>query len=181
VQEILLPHYDFHPKTILEPSAGAGVFVDTMRLAYPDSHITAVDLDHPKEFENGVISEDWSRADESYAGTDFLECNPASNSKYDLIIGNPPYTYAREFISKCLSITDNLVFILRQGFLSSADRAPFFRRYQPMLVGILPNRPSFSGDGKTDSADYCWVCWGKKWCGTKLIWLREYPKELRLE
>lgn len=178
-QEILLPFYNLNPASILEPSAGGGVFVDAMRLLYPKSHITAADLDpEAGSFLKGRTDRGWQNADVSLIPTDFLDW--PSSRRYDLIVGNPPYTYAREFIEKGLSLTDNLVFILRQGFLSSGERAEFFKAHPPMAVVILPNRPSYSGDGKTDSADYCWVCWGRRWSGTRLFWMKSLPKSLRV-
>jgi hypothetical protein len=167
VLEVVLPYYGhLDIQRILEPSAGGGVFVDAMRVLYPNAWIEAVDLDP----EAGP----WPKASWSWTELDFLETR--FSERFDLIIGNPPYTIAQAFIEHALQFTDNLIFILRQGFMSSNERAPFFRKYPPTRAGILPNRPSFTNDRKTDSADYAWLCWGgKPSLMTELFWLREIP------
>jgi hypothetical protein len=47
------------------------------------------------------------------------------------------------------------VFLLRLGFLASSSRLPLWRDIGAPDVNVLPNRPSFTGNG-TDSADYAW-------------------------
>lgn len=155
------------PKRIVEPSAGNGVFVSKLRMMFGPVHITAVDL----------LRYRWPDADESVHGN-FLHCDLG---RYDLAIGNPPYSLAQDFVIRCIGVADVTVLLLRQGFLASAKRNDFFQFFAPSDIFILANRPSFTDDKKTDSADYCWVCWRR--CGaqfeTRLRWLRPVPIEWR--
>ncbi len=63
--------------------------------------------------------------------------------KVPLILSNPPYTYAEEFLRKSIdSGADTVSFLLRLGFLSSKTRAPFFEQYGMPSVRVV-DRPSF--------------------------------------
>jgi hypothetical protein len=75
------------------------------------------------------------------------------------VIGNPPYTYAFEFVQRAreLFVDADVCFLLRLAFAASEDRNGFMRE-NPPDVYLLPNRPSFTGEG-TDSADYAWMIW----------------------
>ena len=77
----------------------------------------------------------------------------------DLIITNPPYSLALEFIEKGLEVSDSSLWLVRLGFLASRKRKGFFTRNPPDTLLILSARPSFTGDGRTDSSDYCWLGW----------------------
>lgn len=79
------------------------------------------------------------------------------------IITNPPYALALEFVARSFTEAHPVVekaFLLRLGFLASAKRAAFHRS-NPCDVYVLPKRPSFTGDGKTDASDYAWFVWGE--------------------
>lgn len=91
----------------------------------------------------------------------------------DLVICNPPYSLAREFVTTYRYVGRTSAFLLRLGFLASQSRAPWWAEDPPAHVLVLPSRPSFTGDGKSDSADYAWVVFkGKTPKGyTRLDWL----------
>jgi hypothetical protein len=135
------------PRSILEPGAGQGAFVRPLRARYPDAHLTAVDVD----------PYDWPEANiqlhQDLFEAEFL-------FRFDLIVGNPPFSRALDFVQWSLSHAKATVFLLRQGFLSSAKRNQFFRLHRPSDVFILANRPSFKGE-TSDKSDYCFVCWGR--------------------
>jgi hypothetical protein len=99
-------------------------------------------------------------------------------TRYDLVVGNPPFHHAQEFVEKALIVAQNVVFLLRLGFLASKRRYEFWRRNRPARVFVLPKRPSFSGDGGVDRYDYCFAGWR---CGmqprTQLHWLPPVEKE----
>jgi len=174
--DYVLPLMSDEPfKTILEPGAGLGAFLKPLRAAYPNALIHANDIDQTVG--------PWSDVSESFF-LDYLNVGmpPLDGGKrYDLVVGNPPFTFAMEFISKSLELSEAVVFILRQGFMSSAERSRFFREHKPSVVRIISARPSFTPDGETDSADYCWIGWKRGFTGkTDLDWLPELPKEVRL-
>jgi len=71
----------------------------------------------------------------------------------DLIITNPPYTLAMEFLEKALaSNAKQVCFLLRLNFLGSQRRAQFWKTHS-CDVYVLPKRPSFTGKG-TDACEY---------------------------
>lgn len=92
---------------------------------------------------------------------------------YHLVVCNPPFSLAREFVTAYRYVGLTSAFLLRLGFLASQTRAPWWAEDPPAHVLVLPTRPSFTGDGKSDSADYAWVVWrGKTPKGyTRLDWL----------
>ena len=83
--------------------------------------------------------------------------------KYDLIIGNPPFNQAIEFVEKCLGLLKpggRLIFLLRTAFMESDQRFEFWQQEDHQLAGLytLHKRPSFTGHG-TDATSYSWFVW----------------------
>ena len=69
---------------------------------------------------------------------------PTQHNPYDLIIMNPPYSLALEFIKAALaSRPREIAVLLRVNFLASKARAQFWREH-PCDVYVLPKRPSFA-------------------------------------
>lgn len=82
-----------------------------------------------------------------------------------VIIGNPPYSCALEFVKKSMDLdADYIAFLLRISFLGSNERSSFMREHMPGIY-ILPNRPSFDGNG-SDTSEYAWFVWKKNIQGT---------------
>ncbi|MFA6049723.1 MAG: hypothetical protein WC761_00730 [Candidatus Paceibacterota bacterium] len=78
-----------------------------------------------------------------------------------VIITNPPFNKALEFIKKGIEMEAEYVcMLLRLNFLGSAERSTFMRENTPDIY-VLPNRPSFTGKG-TDSIEYAWFVWRKE-------------------
>lgn len=80
----------------------------------------------------------------------------------DGVLMNPPYRQALEFVEQALAQVQRggtVAALLRLGFLASQKRATF-HRINPSDVYVLPQRPSFTGNGKTDSSDLGWFVWG---------------------
>lgn len=89
---------------------------------------------------------------------DTIEYRGAPN----IIIMNPPYSRAQEFVTRALRLVARggiVVALLRLGFLSSRRRTEFHKKH-PAAFYVLNKRPSFTGDGKTDASDYAWFVWG---------------------
>ena len=92
---------------------------------------------------------------------DFLK---SDMGKYDLVISNPPYSLAQEFIDKgleCLNENGKLVYLLRTNFLESKKRFQWWQDKLPSGIYVLHARPSFTGSGKTDATSYAWFVWDK--------------------
>ena len=93
---------------------------------------------------------------------DYLE--DKSWAKLDIIITNPPFSLWREFLEKSLSEADTVVYLLRLNMFGSGkqtNRADFWNAHRPTHIFALEDRPSFTGDGKTDGCDYAWVAWDR--------------------
>lgn len=77
-----------------------------------------------------------------------------------VVIGNPPFALAMEFIDRAMKVYPDasIAFVLRLNFAGSAGRARFMRDSKPSVY-VLPNRPSFTPSGKTDSIEYAWFVW----------------------
>jgi hypothetical protein len=87
----------------LEPSSGAGVFIDVMHeSAIPRSRITAIDLAR-KTHEIDSLAR-------TFRGVDYLAWTTAEPRQFDRIIGNPPYVPFDELPRKARSIAQAVEF-----------------------------------------------------------------------
>lgn len=138
---------------VLEPGAGSGNIIKALQ-KHGDFKIDAVEI-RPEEAEGlkdlgvNVIIDDYLSME--------LE------KKYDLIIGNPPFGLAMEFVRKSLSLLKPdgcLMFLLRTAFMESDQRFEFWQEDAHQLAGLytLHKRPSFTGHG-TDATSYSWFIW----------------------
>jgi tRNA1(Val) A37 N6-methylase TrmN6 len=139
---------------ILEPSAGNGAVLNALRTRGFHNKITAVEL---REEEKDL----YFFADEVIY-CDFLTME--TDRRYDVIIGNPPYSLAQEFIDKSLSLLSpggRLIFLLRTNFLESEKRFKWWQDKIPSGLYTLHKRPSFTGKG-TDATSYSWFVWKRQ-------------------
>ena len=80
---------------------------------------------------------------------------------YDVILGNPPYSLALDFINKSLELLHPgglLIFLLRTNFLESEKRFKWWQEHPLSGLYTLHKRPSFTGRG-TDATSYSWFVW----------------------
>lgn len=107
----------------------------------------------------------------------FLAIGDAPDPDVAAVLGNPPYTFAFEFLRQAHYLYPNaeIVFLLRQAFTASQERYGFMRSHVPDKFE-LPDRPSFT-DGGGDSADYAWMRWPAAWERTvgEIRLLRQTP------
>lgn len=105
--------------------------------------------------------------------------NPAE--EVDMIVTNPPFSLAEQFIRKSLTITPNVVMLLKQTYWNAASRLPFFAEHRPKFVLPLTFRLAFleSERGKSPLMDCCWVIWSEfgdeEVCAFEPIPKRVYP------
>lgn len=140
---------------ILEPSAGNGNIIQALRNRGYKNRIDAIEL-RESEKDNLIGLAD------NIEITDFLELDPW-HSRYNVIIGNPPYSLAQEFIDKSLELLapgGRLIFLLRTNFLESNKRFEWWQYKLPTGLYTLHKRPSFTGKG-TDATSYSWFIWEK--------------------
>lgn len=122
----------------------------------------------PEALADGAV--EWTLIDIRDTGIEGLEvCDylrkAPPRSPWDACIMNPPFSKALAFAQKAAREADRVCMLQRLCWLASADRAEWLRRHTP-AVYVLPNRPSFTGDGKTDGQDYAWFLWG---CGDPIV------------
>lgn len=145
------------PTSILEPGCGEGFFLDAFRNVWPFSKRVGVEL-------NPELVELAAAKGHSVVARDVLEDGSVPTG-WDAIIGNPPFKHADEFIrllTPKLSSGGVLAFLLRLNFLGGQAR---FRSLWsqgerlPTHIYVLPARPGFTPDGRTDSIEYMVAVW----------------------
>lgn len=164
-QEILGPRDVNSIRTILEP--GSGPFAPWAKEAHQiwrKAKIDAVEL----------ISSPHSLAFiRQGRQVDFREAK--FESKYDLVIGNPPYKHAEEFVRKAHNIVTgrgHIVYLLRTAFLESNKRVKgLWADLPPSCVWVLAQRPSFYHNKKTNATCYSIFIWGPERGKPELGWL----------
>lgn len=62
----------------------------------------------------------------------------------DLIITNPPFSIALEFLEKSLKEAKTVVYLLRLNFMGSQKRKEFWQKNPPSHLFTLSERPCFS-------------------------------------
>lgn len=95
---------------------------------------------------------------------DFLTMKEQPPVAYDVIMGNPPFSHAMQFIEKGLGLvkdTGILVMLLRVNFIGSKKRFEFFKETPPSGIVVLVPRPSFTNDGATDYNEYALFIWSR--------------------
>lgn len=90
-------------------------------------------------------------------GIDYLE---TQRDYADLIVTNPPFSVALEFLEKSLEEARTVAYLLRLNFLGSQKRKKFWQENPPTHIFVLSKRPSFTGKG-TDSTEYAWFVWDR--------------------
>lgn len=81
---------------------------------------------------------------------------------YDHVITNPPYSLAQEFVEQSLRAVKRhgtVAMLLRLGFIASSKRKAFWANNPADRILVLPKRPCFTGDGRSDACEYAWFVW----------------------
>ena len=153
----LLDNYDGinENDVILESSAGNGNIIQALRNRGYKNRIDAIELRDTEKYNLIGLAD-------NVEITNFLDLDPW-HSRYNVIIGNPPYSLAQEFIDKSLELLapgGRLIFLLRTNFLESQKRFTWWQDKIPDNLYVLHKRPSFTGKG-TDATSYSWFIWEK--------------------
>lgn len=76
-----------------------------------------------------------------------------------VLITNPPFSLAEQILRAARTHSQHVLLLLRLNFLGSEQRYSYLQQHRPENIFVLPNRPAFKGDGKTDSIEYAWFHW----------------------
>jgi hypothetical protein len=141
VTATLMPHIpDLRERRIWEPAAGSGQMVRELQKHCPDVHGSDIE-----------------------AGIDFLD--QTNHLGADVIVSNPPYTLAREFIEHALRLTKPqlglVAMLLRADYDSAATRQHLFsgcRIFAKKLV-LTKRIVWFDGPGAAPSFNHAWYVW----------------------
>ena len=132
----------------LEPFAGAGSIVQAVNEVRSDIQWDAIEV-------REELGQRLRRVVPNAVVGDFRAV-PGILGPYEVVISNPPFSLAFEAIEWSMRYAPVVVMLLRLNFLASGERAEFMRQNTPDVY-VLPNRPSFAHNGRTDSAEYAWL------------------------
>lgn len=134
------------PKRILEPGCGGGAFLRAAAIRWPAAHLTGIDLAPHCEGPGEVLHGD--------------VFGPMP-SDFDLVVGNPPFTHAEEFIHRGLELVKPggyVAFLLRMA-LAGGVRKLIYPENPPWFLGPIVPRPSFTGGGSDKAQEYGLIIW----------------------
>ena len=160
----LLTKYAINGNEILEPCVGNGNIANAINNFYTNKvNITGIDI-----------------VDRGYPNTivhDYLTWE--TDRKFDCIITNPPYSLAKEFIEKSMSLLNDgygedglpngqLIMLLKIQFLEGIKRKKLFEKYPPKYIYVFRSRMATWNNGQPFDSN------GKKWattiCHAWFIW-----------
>lgn len=158
VIENFLSHHQLREGVILEPSAGNGNFVNVIKNNGYNNLIVA----------NELRNEEMTNLQQSGANiitnfdylTDDFEIPNIHSAEVLTVIGNPPFSLAKEFLETTFQRFHNaeVIMLLRLAFLESKKRYNFWQQHPVNKLYILSERPSFTGHG-TDATAYAFFVW----------------------
>ncbi|MBU1483216.1 MAG: hypothetical protein KKH12_16250 [Gammaproteobacteria bacterium] len=164
VTRLILPHLALTDGIILEPAAGQGAIVEVLLDAGVSAHrLVGVELraeGAEAVRDLGVRCACCSFLDDG-AYKAALRSEPAwthDDVRPGLVITNPPFSLALDFADRAISLAGahgTVAMLVRLGWLASAKRRAWHQAH-PADVYILPQRPSFTGNGNSDRYDLCW-------------------------
>ena len=161
----LLLKYSINGSEILEPCIGNGNIANAIKDFYNNKglNITGVDI-----------------VDRGYPNTivhDYLTWK--TDKKFDCIITNPPYSLAKEFVEKSMTLLNDdydedgypngqLIMFLKIQFLEGAKRKELFEKYPPKYIYVFRNRMATWNNG--ESLDPNGKRWATTMCHAWFIW-----------
>ena len=142
----------------LEPTVGDGAIVRAVdawcaRTGRREPSWTGVEL------RTGAL-DSRTRLSRHVEGVDFRVWSQSVSYRFDLCIGNPPFHLFESIARSAIEASHVTALLLRVSVLESEERIDFWRTVgRDVALRVLPQRPSFDGEG-TDSCAYAWFVWG---------------------
>lgn len=169
----LLERVDLPGGIWIEPAAGDGAIIRAVKEIRSD--VTWLGFELRKKCAKKLLP----LVHNADVTANWLKVQPMVRAK--VIFGNPPFSKAMEFIEHSLRHADYVVLLLRLNFVGTDERNAFFKKQMPNVY-VVPNRISFTKDGKADSIEYAWFVWGptcERYIGTIEV-LNTTPVEERV-
>lgn len=140
--------------TWIDPCAGSGRIPSTVNGLRDDVAWLLVEID-PGHM--GALCDTLrTDRDELLSFGDFV-IRDWTHPRADVAIMNPPFSHALEFVQACMARAATVAMLQRTNWIGPS-RAAWLRRHMPDVYQ-LAKRPSFTGDGSTDAAEYSWFVW----------------------
>ena len=101
----------------------------------------------------------------------------------DWVVTNPPYNQAMAILKNAFDASQvGVAFLLRLSFLEpTRERAEWLEAHAGHLAHLFifgSPRPSFTGNGRTDSATVAWMVWRRDWQeGTNVQFVTDRQEE----
>ena len=138
----------------IDPCVGTGRIPSAINASRPDISWLLCDIDerHRPHIE-GVMR----NGDELLPFGDFV--NRAWTHKRAAVSAfNPPFSLALAFVLASMERAHEVLMLQRLNWFGTKQRSVWLARHCPDVY-VLPERPSFTSDGGTDSAEYAWFHW----------------------
>lgn len=141
---------------VFDPACGDGAILAAIQ-AHGAGHTV-----HAQELDHAVALKASQRLRSPVAVGDSLDesaCWPDAD-----VVMNPPYRQAADFVRRALQEVPprgKVCALMRLNFLgSSRTRLDIVGPSSQLArVLVLPKRPSFTGDGRSDACEYAWMIW----------------------
>lgn len=112
-----------------------------------------------------VTSTDLRETGQGIGGFDFLDDDPEEKWGWipepEMIVMNPPFSLAAEFIERALDYTPNVACLVKIDYWNAISRLPLFERRRPTFFMPLTWRPAFlkKERGNSPLMNCAWVVW----------------------
>ena len=156
--------------TVLDLCSGSGCIGLSIAKHLP-AKVTLVDISYK------AISMAKKTAELNNIAVEIIESDLFDNvtGKYDIIITNPPYKYAQQFVEHALELIpegNRVAMFLKLTFLESKNRKEMFEKYPPEYISVSSSRLqcALGGDfekfkSTSSAAAYGWFIWRKGFTG----------------
>lgn len=166
--------YATEPKAIDELYKVIGVPEKVWECACGAGHLSK----RMEQLGSEVISTDLIDRGHGVGGVDFLQ---ADVLLAPVIITNPPYRYAKEFVLHALELGAEMVcMLLKLTFLEGVGRQELFQKYPPRTVAVFTLRAKIARNAdpemfkKSSAVCYAWFIWEKGYTGKpEITWINK--------
>jgi hypothetical protein len=159
---------DFYPT----PYDGTESLMPVIDMAFPEGariwEPCSGDMDMVRVLEwhgHKVTATELRDTGQGITGFDFLRDDPVEAFGWepdpDMIVMNPPFSLAREFIEKALSYTPNVACLVKIDYWNAISRYDFFQDHIPVFFFPLTFRLAFLKEerGNSPLMNTAWVVW----------------------